>query len=132
MCPCQRCTEARDFFADRGLPAPRTGYALAYRVYKAPALTEFHWALDEFDVAARKNPRITLRARIAPSDALAQDIVAFARARLACHKRIRRSAFCDLPKTISGKIRRVELRRHAQGSVAAGLANASQLRKTDA
>jgi acetyl-CoA synthetase len=33
------------------------------------------------------------------------------RARLAPYKRVRRIAFVELPKTISGKIRRVELRR---------------------
>ena len=33
-------------------------------------------------------------------------------ARLAPYKRIRRLEFAELPKTISGKIRRVELRRH--------------------
>ena len=47
-----------------------------------------------------------------PSAALAQDILRFARTRLAPYKRIRRIEFADLPKTISGKIRRVELRRH--------------------
>ena len=36
----------------------------------------------------------------------------FTRARLAPYKRIRRLEFAELPKTISGKIRRVELRRH--------------------
>ena len=37
-------------------------------------------------------------------------IFAFARERLAPYKRIRRLEFAELPKTISGKIRRVELR----------------------
>ncbi|NAW34092.1 AMP-binding protein [Halomonas alimentaria] len=45
-----------------------------------------------------------------PSAELARDILAFARERLAPYKRIRRLEFADLPKTISGKIRRVELR----------------------
>jgi len=44
--------------------------------------------------------------------ALAEDILRFTRARLAPYKRIRRIEFAELPKTISGKIRRVELRRH--------------------
>ena len=47
-----------------------------------------------------------------PSAELAEDIFRFARARLAPYKRIRRLEFAELPKTISGKIRRVELRRH--------------------
>lgn len=42
---------------------------------------------------------------------MARDILAFARSTLAPYKRIRRIEFVDeLPKTISGKIRRVELR----------------------
>lgn len=47
--------------------------------------------------------------------ALAKDIFAFTRTRLAPYKRIRRLAFADLPKTISGKIRRVELRNAEAG-----------------
>jgi acetyl-CoA synthetase len=45
-----------------------------------------------------------------PSPELAQAIMAFCRERVAPYKRIRRLEFADLPKTISGKIRRVELR----------------------
>jgi len=45
-----------------------------------------------------------------PSPELAQSIMAFCRERVAPYKRIRRLEFGDLPKTISGKIRRVELR----------------------
>ncbi|WP_460467814.1 AMP-binding protein [Calidifontibacter terrae] len=45
-----------------------------------------------------------------PSADLAKDIFAFTREHLAPYKRIRRLEFFDLPKTISGKIRRVELR----------------------
>ena len=41
---------------------------------------------------------------------LAADVFAFLRERLAPYKRIRRLEFAELPKTISGKIRRVELR----------------------
>jgi acetyl-CoA synthetase len=47
----------------------------------------------------------------APDEATALDILAFCRAKLAPYKRIRRLEFAELPKTISGKIRRVELRR---------------------
>jgi acetyl-CoA synthetase len=54
---------------------------------------------------------ITLRDGVEPSNALAQSIFAFARARLPPYKRIRRIEFRELPKTISGKIRRVELRK---------------------
>ncbi|HTY02944.1 MAG TPA: AMP-binding protein [Rhodocyclaceae bacterium] len=45
-----------------------------------------------------------------PSRELAKDIFAFVRSHLAPYKRIRRIEFSDLPKTISGKIRRVQLR----------------------
>jgi len=45
-----------------------------------------------------------------PGPAAAADILAFCRARLAPYKRIRRIEFAELPKTVSGKIRRVELR----------------------
>ena len=44
------------------------------------------------------------------SPELASDILAFARRALAPYKRIRRIEFAELPKTVSGKIRRVELR----------------------
>ena len=53
---------------------------------------------------------ILLAAGHSPSDELAQSIMAFCRERVAPYKRIRRLEFADLPKTISGKIRRVELR----------------------
>ena len=46
-----------------------------------------------------------------PSRELAKDIFAFVRANLAPYKRIRRIEFADLPKTVSGKIRRSELRK---------------------
>jgi acetyl-CoA synthetase len=54
---------------------------------------------------------IALTTGAAPSAETAADIFRHLRARLAPYKRIRRLEFADLPKTISGKIRRVELRR---------------------
>lgn len=53
---------------------------------------------------------ITLVAGQEASAELARDILAHARARLAPWQRLRRVEFAELPKTISGKIRRVELR----------------------
>ena len=47
---------------------------------------------------------------VAPTQDLARDIFKFIRGRLGPYKRIRRLEFSDLPKTISGKIRRVQLR----------------------
>ncbi len=62
---------------------------------------------------------VILAAGFEPSAELAKDIFAFTRERLAPYKRIRRLSFADLPKTISGKIRRVELRK-AEEAKAAG------------
>ena len=53
-----------------------------------------------------------------PCADLARDIFAFIKRKSAPYKRIRRLEFCDLPKTISGKIRRVELRKSEQDRVA--------------
>jgi acetyl-CoA synthetase len=53
---------------------------------------------------------IACRAGYAPSRELAQDVLRYAREHLAAYKRVRRIEFYELPKTISGKIRRVELR----------------------
>jgi acetyl-CoA synthetase len=47
-------------------------------------------------------------------------IFAYCREHLAPYKRIRRLEFADLPKTISGKIRRVELRTSEEGKYADG------------
>jgi len=54
---------------------------------------------------------VILRSGYEPSSALAKSILRYVRERIAPYKRIRRIEFADLPKTISGKIRRVELRR---------------------
>jgi acetyl-CoA synthetase len=65
---------------------------------------------------------IALRQGVEPSRELARSIFAFARERLAPYKRIRRIEFTELPKTISGKIRRVELRKQeaARGTAGTG------------
>ena len=55
---------------------------------------------------------VTLAAEAEPGPDLAREIFAFARERLAPYKRVRRIEFVtELPKTISGKIRRVQMRR---------------------
>lgn len=54
---------------------------------------------------------VTLKAGHEPSRALAISILKFSRSKLSPYKRIRRLEFGELPKTVSGKIRRVELRR---------------------
>jgi acetyl-CoA synthetase len=53
---------------------------------------------------------IMLAAGNTPDKATAFDIFSVMRGRLAPYKRVRRIEFCELPKTISGKIRRAELR----------------------
>jgi acetyl-CoA synthetase len=54
---------------------------------------------------------VILAANQQPSEALAREILTFAKERLAPYKRVRRITFVtELPKTISGKIRRVQLR----------------------
>ncbi len=50
----------------------------------------------------------------APTAETARDILAYARQALAPYKRIRRLEFAELPKTISGKIRRVDLRKREE------------------
>ncbi len=58
-----------------------------------------------------------------PSRETALDILRYAREHLAPYQRIRRLEFAELPKTISGKIRRVELRAR-ENELAAGQAGA--------
>ncbi len=57
---------------------------------------------------------IILKPGKAPSRELALEIFKFLRRRLAPYKRVRRLEFSDLPKTVSGKIRHVELRKREQ------------------
>jgi acetyl-CoA synthetase len=64
---------------------------------------------------------VVLVAGLEPGPELAEDILRYCREHLAPFKRIRRLEFAELPKTISGKIRRVELRhreeaRHGTGT----------------
>ncbi|MEO6701103.1 MAG: AMP-binding protein [Jatrophihabitantaceae bacterium] len=53
---------------------------------------------------------VVLAAGYQPDAATAEQILAYCSQHLAPYKRIRRLEFADLPKTISGKIRRVQLR----------------------
>ena len=57
---------------------------------------------------------IELRDGFAAKSALAEEILRFTRARLAPYKRIRRVEFGDLPKTMTGKVRRVDLRQREE------------------
>lgn len=69
---------------------------------------------------------VVLVAGHTPSSELAHDILDFCSQRLAPYKRIRRLEFADLPKTISGKIRRAELRRREAELREAGQAPAHE------
>jgi acetyl-CoA synthetase len=73
---------------------------------------------------------VVLRAGHTADAATAQSIFAFLRERLASYKRIRRLEFAELPKTISGKIRRVELRQQEAVARAAGRVSAQEFVET--
>lgn len=74
---------------------------------------------------------VVLAAGYEPSAQTAQDILGFCRDHLAPYKRIRRLEFSQLPKTISGKIRRVELRLAEEEQHAAGKMPAGEFRDSD-
>ena len=73
---------------------------------------------------------IALAAGAAPTSETALSIFVHLRERLAPYKRIRRIQFAELPKTISGKIRRVELRR-AETERAPGVRGGGEFREED-
>ena len=66
---------------------------------------------------------VILRAGHAPDAHTAASIFRFMRERVSGYKLVRRIEFSDLPKTISGKIRRVELRGQEQGRPPGGVRN---------
>jgi acetyl-CoA synthetase len=70
---------------------------------------------------------VVLAAGFAADEATARDILKYARDRLAPFQRVRRVEFLELPKTISGKIRRVELREREE-QVALGVVIAVEWR----
>jgi acetyl-CoA synthetase len=77
-----------------------------------------HEAVAEAAVVPSPDPRrltvpkafVVLKPGVPPTEETARSIFTFLREHVAPYKRIRRLQFADLPKTISGKIRRVELR----------------------
>jgi acetyl-CoA synthetase len=74
---------------------------------------------------------ITLAASGKPDRATALSIFQHLRGRLASFKRIRRLEFAELPKTISGKIRRVELRRDEEKRAAENRRGPGEFREED-
>ena len=75
-------------------------------------------APDELRLAVPK-AYVVLAPGHEPTEDTAESILKYAREHLAPWQRVRRLEFAELPKTISGKIRRVELR-HREEQVAAG------------
>ena len=74
---------------------------------------------------------LMLRPGTAPGRAEALALFQFVRQRLAPYKRVRRIEFFDLPKTISGKIRRVELRKLEEERARTGERGASEFREEE-
>ena len=61
-----------------------------------------------------------------PDEATARAIFSFLRERISAYMMVRRMEFSDLPKTISGKIRRVELRAQEKSRPTSGRRNAQE------
>jgi acetyl-CoA synthetase len=74
---------------------------------------------------------VTLAAGYSPDAATALSIFVHIRTRVSPYKRIRRLEFNTLPKTISGKIRRVDLRQSEQGREASPGRNAFEFWEED-
>ncbi|PPJ02002.1 AMP-dependent synthetase [Nocardia nova] len=74
---------------------------------------------------------VTLAAGWKPDRETARAILEYARDHLAPYLRVRRIEFTELPKTISGKIRRVELRQREEAAHAAGTGIAQEFRYED-
>ncbi|HXQ51785.1 MAG TPA: AMP-binding protein [Stellaceae bacterium] len=98
-----------------------------------------HEAVAEAAVVPSPDPQrlvvpkafVVLAAGHAPDRATAHNILARLRARLAPYQRVRRIEFGDLPKTISGKIRRVELRQREVEQRKAGTRGAAEFWEED-
>lgn len=78
---------------------------------------------DELRLAVPK-AYVVLAAGFEPTRETALAILRHARANLAPYKRVRRIEFYELPKTISGKIRRVELRSREEADASGGWSEA--------
>jgi acetyl-CoA synthetase len=74
---------------------------------------------------------VTLRPGLATDRDAALALFRFVRERLAPYQRVRRIEFTELPKTISGKIRRVELRKLEERRAATGERGATEFREDD-
>ena len=87
-----------------------------------------HEAVTEAAVVESPDPKrlcvpkacVILKPGFAPNADTALSILKFTRERLAPYQKIRIIEFCELPKTVSGKIRRTELRSTEAARRAAG------------
>lgn len=102
-----------------------------YRIspFELESLLIKHPAVVEAAVIPCPDPRrlaipkayIVLAQGFTPSARTAQSIFEFIRQHSSPYKRIRRIEFAELPKTVSGKIRRADLRRQELDSVSSGI-----------
>jgi len=74
---------------------------------------------------------VALAAGVAPDRVTALSIFRHIRVTTAPYKRVRRIEFCDLPKTISGKIRRVELRQAERERAQDGAPKSGEFREEE-
>lgn len=74
---------------------------------------------------------VMLRPGTAPGRDAALALFRFVRERLVPYQRVRRIEFAELPKTISGKIRRVELRKLEEQRARAGERGAAEFREEE-
>jgi acetyl-CoA synthetase len=74
---------------------------------------------------------VALRAGVDPTREIALSIFQHARKVLSPYKRVRRIEFVDLPKTVSGKIRRVELRRSEEKKANAAPRHSAEYREEE-
>ncbi|HET9070692.1 MAG TPA: AMP-binding protein [Acidimicrobiales bacterium] len=84
-------------------------------------------APDELRLAVPK-AYVALAPGFEPTEETAREILRHAREHLAPWQRVRRLEFAELPKTISGKIRRVELRQREAEAASAGVAPGGEWR----
>ena len=90
-------------------PAARSAPLRAHGSFPAPSAENGPWPVR----LAVPKAYVLLAPGFAPDADTALSILRHCRRHLAPYKRVRRIEFSDLPKTISGKIRRVELRKRA-------------------
>ncbi len=74
---------------------------------------------------------VVLTSGVTPSAEVARELLGFAREGLSPHLRIRRLQFAELPKTISGKIRRVELCENTRQDMERGVRGALEFWEED-